>query len=313
MGPGLPHTHDASVDAPSLALLPAVLDQNLYSAFVQDEFALRKNLSFTLGTKLEHNDYTGFEYEPDVRMNWSLSPSQALWGAVSRAVRTPSRLDRDLAEAEPPYPSILEGGSQFTSERVIAYELGYRAQLSSTFTTSVSGFYNQYNDVRSTSYTPATILPLYFANNLEGDTYGLEFSGNYQVSDEWSLHTGYTLLKEHLRVKPGAFDLDDGLSETADPQHQFSLRSSLNLPRHAELDVALRWVDTLHTNNGPTVGTVPSYFEMNTRLAWHASERLELSLVGENLLHDRHPEFGYPEPTRVDIQRSVYGKFAWRY
>jgi iron complex outermembrane receptor protein len=107
--------------------------------------------------------------------------------------------------------------------------------------------------------------------------------------------------------------LNDALNETADPEHQFSLRSSLNLPRHAEWDAALRWVDTLHTNNGATPGTVPSYFELNTRLAWHAGERLELSLTGENLLHNRHPEYGFPEPTRVEIERSVYGKIAWRY
>ncbi len=312
-GVGFRHTHDAAGNAPSLALLPAVLDQNLYSAFIQDEFAARDDLSFTLGTKLEHNDYTGFEYEPDVRANWSLTASQSVWGAISRAVRTPSRLDRDLSEAGPPYLVLLEGSSQFESETLIAYELGYRAQLSSTFTTSVSGFYNQYDDVRSTSFTPATVLPLYFANNLEGDTYGVEFSGNYQISDKWSMHAGYTLLREHLRVKPGASDLDDALNETADPEHQFSLRSSMNLPKHAELDVGVRWVDTLHTNNGPVVGTVPSYFETNTRLAWHANQHLEISLVGDNLLHGHHPEYGFPGATRVEIERSVYGKFAWRY
>jgi iron complex outermembrane receptor protein len=141
----------------------------------------------------------------------------------------------------------------------------------------------------------------------------LEFSGNYQVSASWSLHAGYTLLKEHLRVKPGRMDLDNALNETADPEHQFSLRSSVNLLRRAELDAALRWVDTLHTNNGPTPGTVPSYFELDTRLAWHASDRLELSLVGQNLLHAHRAEYGFPDATRPEIQRSVYGKFAWRY
>jgi iron complex outermembrane receptor protein len=312
-GLGFRRTHDEVVNAPALGFLPAVLNQNLYSAFVQDEFALQKNVSFTLGTKLEHNDYTGFEVEPDARLSWSLSSNQALWTAVSRAVRTPSRIDHDLSEGTPPYLVLLEGGSDFVSETVIAYELGYRAQLSSKFTASVSSFYNQYNDVRSTSFTPGTILPLYFANNLQGNTHGLEFSGNYQVSEAWALHGGYTWLSEHLWVKPGETDLNDALNETADPEHQFSLRSSLNLPRHAEWDAALRWVDTLHTNNGATPGTVPSYFELNTRLAWHAGERLELSLTGENLLHNRHPEYGFPEPTRVEIERSVYGKIAWRY
>jgi iron complex outermembrane receptor protein len=114
---------------------------------------------------------------------------------------------------------------------------------------------------------------LYFANNLEGDTYGLELRGNCQVTDGCSLH----------------------------------------LPEHVELDAGLRWVNTLQTSNGPTPGSVPSYFELDTRLAWYASDRLELSLVGQNLLHNHHPEYRFPDPTRVEIQRSAYGKFAWRY
>jgi iron complex outermembrane recepter protein len=312
-GLGYRYTHDAVIDAPAAGFLPAVLDRNLYSGFVQDEIALEKNLSFTLGTKLEHNDYTGFEFEPDARLSWAVTSAQALWAAVSRAVRTPSRIDTDLSEGTPPYLVLLKGSADFTSESLLAYELGYRAQLSSTFTASVSSFYNQYNDLRSTSFTPGTILPLYFANNLEGDTYGLEFSGNYRLTEDWSLHAGYTLLRENIRVKPGEYDLNDALNETADPKDQFSIRSAIKLPRRAEFMATLRWVDTLHTNNGPTPGTVPSYFELDTRLAWHVTERLELSIAGQNLLHNRHPEYGFPDPARVEIERSAYGKLAWRY
>lgn len=312
-GAGFRSTHDADINAPALGFLPAVLDQKLYSVFLQDEIHLRQDLSFTLGTKLEHNDYTGFEFEPDARLSWSLSSSQNLWAAASRAVRTPSRIDHDLSQGTPPYLVLLKGGPDFASESVIAYELGYRARLNSTFTSSVSGFYNEYNDVRSTSFTPTTILPLYFANNLQGDTYGLEFGGNCQVTSAWSLHLGYTLLRERLRVAPGQFDLSNGINETADPKHQFSIRYSLNLPGHVELDSGLRWVDSLLTNNGPTAGTVPAYFELDTRLAWHASDRLELSLVGQNLLHNHHTEYGFPAPSRVEIQRSLYGRLAWRY
>ncbi|HEY0747781.1 MAG TPA: TonB-dependent receptor [Steroidobacteraceae bacterium] len=306
-------TRDAVINAPALGFIPADLNQTLYSGFVQDEIALRKNLSFTLGTKLEHNDYTGFEYEPDARLNWALSSSQALWAAVSRAVRTPSRIDSDLTEGTPPYPVFVKGNADFKSEILVAYELGYRAQLNSQLSISVSSFYNQYSDVRSTSFTPGPILPLYIANNLEGDTYGLEFTGNYQASDIWSLHAGYTLLREHLRVKPGQIDLTAALNETADPQHQFSIRSALKLPARTELSAGLRWVDTLQTNNGAIPGTVPAYFELETRAAWHPTERFELSLVGQNLLHGRHTEYGFPDPTRPEIERSVYGKLSWRY
>jgi iron complex outermembrane receptor protein len=312
-GFGFRYTHDVAGNAPALAFLPSTLNRNLYSVFAQDEIALLPNLSLTLGSKIERNDYTGFEFEPDVRLSWIVNSQQALWAAVSRAVRTPSRIDQNLSEPAPPHLVILKGGADFTSESVVAYELGYRAQLNSRLTASVSTFFNHYDDVRSTAFTPATIFPLFFANGLEGDTYGLEFSGNYQVSEAWSLHAGYTLLEEHLRVKPGQTDLNAALNETADPQHQFSLRSSLNLLRHAELDAALRWVDTLRNNNGPVAGSVPSYFELDTHLAWHASDRLDLSLVGQNLLHNRHPEYGFPDPTRPEIERSAYGKLTWRF
>jgi iron complex outermembrane recepter protein len=114
-------------------------------------------------------------------------------------------------------------------------------------------------------------------------------------------------------VVPGQFDLSGARNETADPENQLSIRSSITLPWRMELAAGLRWVDTLHTNNGPTSGTVPSYIELESRLAWHANDRLELSVVGQNLLHDHHPEYGFPDPSRPEIERSVYGKFAWRY
>jgi iron complex outermembrane receptor protein len=308
-GAGFRRTHDVVGNAPGVAFFPTVLDHNLYSAFVQDEIPVRKNLSFTLGTKLEHYDYTGFEVEPDARLSWNLSSDQALWAAISRAVRTPSRIDRDLSEAAPPYPVLVTGGRNYTSEAVIAYELGLRAQLTSRFTASISGFYNEYDHVRSISVTPNTLLPYYFANNVAGHNYGLEFSGNLQLLDDWSLHAGYTWLEDHLHVRPGQIDINNARYEIADPEHQLSFRSSLNLPGRAELDAGLRWVDTLHN----TTGTVPAYFELDTRLAWHAGERLELSIVGQNLLHNHHPEYGLPGPMRVEIQRSIYGRVAWQY
>jgi iron complex outermembrane receptor protein len=311
-GLGFRRTHDAVVDAPGFGFLPNVLNQNLYSAFLQDEIPIDPNLSFVLGTKLEHNGYTGWEVQPNVRFQWTFADEKSLWGAVSRAVRTPSRIDTDFYEAPPPNFLLLKGSPDFESERLIAYELGYRGEVGPRFSSSVSTFYNVYSDLRSTSYTPATVLPFYFANNLEGDTYGLEFSGDYQATPNWSLHAGYTLLREHLIVKPGQADINDALNETADPKHQFSVRSSVNLPWQTQFDVQLHWVDTLRINNGPVPGTVPAYFELNSRLAWQVSSRFELSVNGENLLHPAHPEYGFPGPTRIEIDRSVYVKFIWR-
>ncbi|HWC59616.1 MAG TPA: TonB-dependent receptor [Verrucomicrobiae bacterium] len=318
-GLGYRFTHEVDQNAPGLAFLPPTLDHNLFSGFVQDEITLRDDLFFTLGTKVEHNDYTGFEVEPSARLQWNLTPKQMLWAAVSRAVRTPSRIDRDLSQPGPSAPIVLlQGGRDFRSETVIAYELGYRAQLTPKLETSLSAFYNDYDQVRSTvtNSVPDAFglpFPFFFQNDLEGQTYGFELSANYQLLDWWRLHGGYDLLKEDLHVKPGKSDINNALNETADPQQQFSIRSSMDLPKNVDLDAGLRWVDTLHNNNGATVGTVPSYFELDARLAWRPVKSLELSVVGQNLLHDHHPEYGFPGPAREEIARSVYGKISWQF
>ncbi|MEA3109564.1 MAG: iron complex outerrane recepter protein [Gammaproteobacteria bacterium] len=311
-GLGYRFTHDVVEQALNLAFLPPTLDRNLYSGFVQDEIMLIKNLFFTLGTKLEHNDYTGFEWEPSGRLQLNLAADQMLWSAVSRAVRTPSRIDSDTREPNASTP-ILEGNSGFRSETLIAYELGYRARLGSTASASLSTFYNDYTKVRSVNFTPGTIAPLYFANDLAGDTYGAELSADYQVLERWRLHGGYNLLKENIHVKPGGYDYSNALNETEDPQQQFFLRSFFDLPLNFELDGALRWIDKLIANNNGLPATVPSYVELDIHLGWHPIPKLELALVGQNLLHNHHPEYGVPIaiPNREEIQRSVYGKITY--
>ncbi len=160
-GAGFRQTDDGADSAPALAFLPGNLSQQLYSAFLQDEIRMSEALSLTVGTKLEHNLYTGLEVEPNLRLQWHPYPDQTFWSAVSRAVRTPSRIDHDLREAAPPYLQLLQGRSTFTSEDVLAYEIGHRAQVSPRLATSVALFFNEYSNVRSTSITPATILPFY--------------------------------------------------------------------------------------------------------------------------------------------------------
>ncbi|HEV7923729.1 MAG TPA: TonB-dependent receptor [Verrucomicrobiae bacterium] len=316
-GLGYRFTHDAVHNTDSVAFLPATLDQNLYSGFVQDEIKLQEKLILTLGTKVEHNDFTGFEEEPSGRLQWNFAEHQTVWGAISKAVRTPSRYDEDLFQPAPGYTYLfrLVGSPDFQSETVIAYELGYRAQLGEKVSGSLSAFYNDYNHVRSTSDTIAldqpSLITTYFENNLQAQTYGFELSGNYQAQSWWRLHAGYDLLKENVWVRAGTTDVDDGLNETADPQQQVMLRSSMDLPYRIELDVAGRWIDTVHNNSGSTPGTVPSYGEMDARIGWHATSRLELSVVGQNLLHDQHPEAGFPGPAREQIARAVFGKVSY--
>ncbi len=331
VGVGYRFTRELDEDISIVRFSPPSLDQQLYSAFVQDEIDVVTGVHLTLGTKVEHNDYTGYEAEPSGRIRWNFSPKQMLWTAVSRAVRTPSRYDRDLEVVtglvNPPAPyrfpsDYLAGSPAFTSEAVVAYEMGYRAELGSRLSLSVSAYYNSYTDVRSTAQTPTTPTypfpyPVIFQNGLKGDTHGLEVDANYQVLDWWQLHAGYNMIKDDIRAEPGYVDATGALNETADPENQVFLRSSMDLPRGLELDVAFRWVDSLVIGNGPNGGTVagivPAYSELNARVAWHLGRSLEFSIVGQNLLHDHHQEYGYPGATTEEIARSVFGKVEWRY
>jgi iron complex outermembrane receptor protein len=320
-GLGYRFTHEVDQnDAPSgsaqVVFSPATLDQNLANVFAQDEIKLLDQLYLTLGTKMEHNDYTGFEVEPNVRLQWTPTPKQMFWGAISRAVRTPSRLDHDLQipSGIPIVPLFEAGNSDFSSETLIAYELGYRAQLGEKISASVSTFYNDYDNLRS--YSPGAGLfglPTTFANNLKGDTYGFEISADYQILNWWRLHGGYDYLQENIYVKSGQVDLDNALDETADPRNQVFLRSSMDLPWRTELDVNWRWIDKVINDNNGVAGTVPSYAEMDVRLGWHATKNLEISIVGQNLLHDQHAEAGFPGPAQEQIVRSIYGKIAWSF
>lgn len=312
-GAGFRHMHDDFDASPSLAFEPANWNQQLYSVFLQDEIRLGERTALTVGSKIEHNDDTGFEFEPSARLQWRAAPEHLLWAAVSRAIRAPSRIDRDVLQPAPPYPGLLYGNPQFRSEKLIAYEVGHRAALGSRASTSVALFFNEYDDVRSVTITPQTLLPFRIANDLTGHTYGLEFSTSVQVTDRWTLHAGYNLFEERMRVKPGRIDISNGQNETVDPEQQASLRSSLSLPRGFEIDAALRWVDILHNNNAAEIGTVPHYLELDARLAWRATPRLEVSLVGHNLLDDQHPEYGFPRPTRIEVQRSFFGRLTWRH
>ena len=312
-GLGYRFTHDVVDNSPTLGFFPEHLDRSLVSGFAQDEISLLQTLVLTLGTKVEHNDYTGFEVEPTVRLRWSFAPTQMLWGSVSRAVRTPSRVERDVAEPTQP-PIVVAGNSDFESEILVAYELGYRINVTSRFSGSIAAFYNSYDDIRSVSYTPVTIIPLFFENNMAGETHGIELSATWQATSWWRLRAGMDVLKERLHVIPGKMDLEKALNETSDPERQFSLQSSFDLPHHLELDVDPRSVDKLYINIGNGVlGTVPSYTELDVRLGWNPAGPFGLSIVGQNLLHDHHAEFGAAGPAREEMQRGVYGKVTWRF
>ncbi|HVK99373.1 MAG TPA: TonB-dependent receptor [Dongiaceae bacterium] len=313
-GLGYRYTHDDNENAPGLAFYPEGLQQRLLSAFAQDSIALvRDTLTLTLGTKVEKNDYTGEEWEPSVRLEWQLADHHLLWSAVSQAMRTPSRIDREISQASREYFVLLAGGEDFISEELTSYELGYRGQFAEKATLSVALFYNDYRDLRSTDFSPATIFPLFFTNNLEAQTRGAEISVTFQATGWWQLRGGYNYLHEDISVKEGKFDFNNALNETADPENQFSLRSAMDLGANVELDIAYRWVDDLPTNDAGVLTIVPSYSELDLRLGWRPRQDVELALVGQNLLHDHHQEFGVPRPQQEEVGRNIYGKVSWHF
>lgn len=322
-GGGYRYTRDKVANAPGLAFLPEMLDRTLYSAFVQDEVLVGRSLSLTLGSKVEHNEYTGFEFEPNARLAYSVGASRALWAAVSRAVRMPSRVDRHERLRTPGFAPLVEnllvGSEDFTSETVVAYEIGYRARLGADLVTSVSAFYNRYDDLRSTSLSPpdpTTQLPfpLFFANNLQATSHGVELVTEAALLPTWSLRAGYTLLCEKVVVREGQMDFNNALNETADPRHQASLQSSVDLPFSGELEILARWIGSFEYNDAGSAEMVPSYLEAGARLAWHPTPFAEVSLVGNHLVHDRHLEYVISGPNlREEISRSVHLKVAFRW
>jgi len=306
-GLGYRQMHDDIRNTKLLAFLPPKITRRRYSAFVQDEIALiKERLALTLGTKVEHNGYTGFEVQPSVRMSFQFDRRQMFWGAVSRSLRTPSRIDTELFVPEKP-PFLLEGNPDFKSEQSLGYELGYRTHPHDKVSLSASTFYTNYNDLRSIERAnPSQPFPMIIGNGLKGSSYGLELTADYNVTSWWRVRGGFTEMRIHIRPQPGSTDRTNGSGESHDPNRHLVLRSSLEPASGLEVDSALRYVSAIANQR------LPGYAELDLRLAWHPQRSFEFSVTGQNLLHDRHAEFG-SLTSRQDISRSVYGKVVWRF
>ena len=289
------------------AFIPAHKTLYLYSGFIQDEIMLVKDhLHFTIGSKLEHNSYTGFEYQPNGRLNWTVNNKHSIWTSVSRAVRTPARIDRDFSLFLTPELPFISGNDNFASEKMIAYELGWRATPLKTLSFSLSSFYNTYDDIRSVEPGPPPFnIPVTFGNGVKGKTYGVELSVTTQLTDWWNIKGGYTFLKKDLSVKEGSKDTNEGTAESDDPENQLIVQSRVKLPARFELGTILRYVDHLPKP------FVPHYFGLDVRIGWKLSESLELNIIGQNLLDKQHPEFIPSSPSPREIQRSIYGKITY--
>jgi len=315
-------TSNRNVSGGVFAVDPEGSTDNLYSGFIQDQIALAETVHLTLGTKLEHNDFSGFEVQPSIRIAWSPTDTQALWSAISRAVRVPTRLERDIAiEITPPGSNpvgLLEGNDDFRAERLIAYEAGYRWQPLGQLSVDVALFYNDYDRLASLEFgTPfvgpdgRVVIPIVNENLTTGHTRGAEVLLEWSPADYWHVTANYTHLD--MSLNPSGQDLNrNEWIEGSTPRSMAGLRSWLTLAERFEIDAQLRHQTRIRRSPVAVSGEgIDAYSELDLRLGWRVSDHWDLSLVGQNLLHDEHAEFG-PTAARGSIERAAYVRATWR-
>jgi iron complex outermembrane receptor protein len=307
-GLGVRHVMDDTVGTPNLFFAPSSREATTYSAFVQNTAELVPNqVSLMFGSKFEHNNYTGFEVQPSARLTWTPDEDHALWGSISRAVRTPSRADDDvtinLGFVPPGLPLVYMGNRQFKSEELIAYEAGYRIQAADNLSFDLAAFYNDYDRLagQTVSVVPPMTILLENANTGEAESYGFELSSKWIVADNWQLSAGYSFMRLHIHG-------DDDSLEGTSPQQMFNVRSYLNVTDDLEFNAAAYFVDE---TPGFAAG---DYVRLDLGLTWRPTHNVEIAVWLQNLLDSQHLEatdtlFSLP----AEIERSVYGQVTIRF
>jgi iron complex outermembrane recepter protein len=299
-------------------------EDDLFSAFVQNEITLVEDrLRLTLGSKFEHNDYTGYEVQPTARLLWTPAEHQTYWASVARAVRTPTRMERDsrvnvttfvLPDSTPGIVSVF-GNPNLDSEEVLAYEIGWRFEPARRLSFDVAAFFNDYQLAAAvpsgSGYEPDPPPPhalqsYAYMNDISGHTYGVELLAQWQATERWRLTAGYNWLQS---------DFDNLALAQSNPEHQFNVRSSVDLGRGWEFNAAAYFVDEIQSvPGGTTTVTIPAYARLDLGLTWRPNSHLELSIWGQNLLDEGHPEFAsYKTSNVTEIPRSIYGQITWRF
>jgi iron complex outermembrane receptor protein len=285
-----------------IVLLPRRESLETFHTFVQDEFALTKELRLTAGVKLERNHFTGWEVQPSIRAGWTPSDRQTWWAALSRAVRTPARLDRHRHIAP-----VLAGSPAFESEKLVAWEAGWRVVPASKVSFALAAFYHDYADIRSIEVAPpGTTATRVIGNGQAGRTYGVEGTAIYEVSSAWRIHAGITAMRVRIEPRPESADRSFGALESVDAERYYTLRSTWYLPRGFEVTAGLRHAGPL-TN--PSSNT-PAYTDMDARISWHPVPRWELAVSAQNLFDRQHVEYG-DSAIRFEVKRQVYATVKW--
>lgn len=275
----------------------------LTNVFAQDMIALSEEFKLTVGLKFEDDSYSNWTALPNLRLAWAPNEDTLVWAAAARAIRSPTPFDTDVEERTGTV-LVLQGNPDFRAENVDAFELGYRSRPHASISWSLSTFYNEYDDLRTIEPAVGGFLPLRWGNLMEGSTYGVELWANWQVTSWWRLSPGFRSLHKRLRFSDGASQLL-GLEQAGnDPSSRGTLKSSMDFGRWA-VDAMLRYVGNLPAPESP------SYEELGARVGWRASDSLEFSISGFNLLDERHHE--YAVPTAREIRRSVYAEARWTF
>jgi iron complex outermembrane recepter protein len=330
-GLGYRNTADNIGGSLTVAMNPASRDLQVVNAFLQDEFALIPDeLYLTLGSKFEHNDYTGFEYMPDVRVAWDASKRNMLWAAISRDLRAPSRNDTNLVlnvgtgPAGPPNLIRLLGNPNFQDERLIAYEMGYRNTLSDRTSIDFASYYNDYDNLQTTepgtpfpelTPPPAHIVdPFMYENLMYGETHGVEVTANWKATSRWTISPAYALERLHMHTEAASRDTQTALFiEGAAPRESAQLRSHLVVSDELAWDTSAFFVSRLIDQGPSSDFTIPAYTRVDTGLTWKPWKNFSLGAFGQNLARDHHFEFDDVDGALQSgqIKRSAYAKLTW--
>ena len=304
---------------------PASRALHLYTAFLQDEISLLpEKLRLTVGAKLEHNDFTGFEAQPNLRLFFAPNLRHAFWAAASRAVSTPSRFYHDAryeaAAFQPPASPVVVAtmmpAPYLPSQKLDAYELGYRVEVSAGLLVDLTAFHNEYRHLYrqvpgepffDVEPVPHVVQPLLWRADADGRAHGVEAAVSWRPLDVWQLSANYSWL--HLRA-PLTEALADG-----SPVHQASLRSHLRLSQTLELSSALYYVDSIETLAASLGSThIPSYERFDTGLVYRPSATLEFGVWGKNLLDPYHAESSNRNAgVMLEVPRSLMARITKRF
>jgi len=298
-GGGYRATRDDITNGPALVVDPPRRTDRLAHLFAQDEIALvPQRLDLIVGAKVERNDYTATEWQPNARLVYMPDRRHTWWAAVSRAVRTPSRLEADL---------VVGGnrlGDGFGAERLTAYEAGHRWLPTPIWSLDTAVFHNVYRGLLTFEQNFA------FQNHMRGNTSGVEVSSRWQPTPRLRLDAAYTYLQMNLETAPESIDVArPGTIEGSNPRHQLALRGGYDIAANVELDAIVRHVTELRALG------VPAYTALDLALGWRPRRDLELALVGQNLLDDHHPEQGQfgavPNAIGTEVERGAYLRLSW--